>query len=57
MEQVGAENCMFETDYPHIVCLYPDPIGRIAQDLSVLSPDVQRKIMGRNAARLYNLPF
>ena len=44
---------MFETDYPHPVCLYPN---RAEDDLAFLDHDVQAKVLSLNAARVYDIP-
>jgi hypothetical protein len=46
---------MFETDFPHPTCLYPDPLKTAADNMRELSPAVQRKILGENGAALYRL--
>ncbi len=52
---VGEDNVLFETDFPHPTCLYPKPLDTVAGPMSVLAPEVQRKILGENAARLYRI--
>lgn len=52
---VGEDNIMFETDFPHPTCLYPEPLKTAAQNMQDLTPSVQRKILGENAAKLYKL--
>jgi predicted TIM-barrel fold metal-dependent hydrolase len=52
---VGEDNIMFETDYPHPTCLYPDPLKTAEENMRDLSPAVQRKILGETASRLYRL--
>ena len=52
---VGEDNIMFETDYPHPTCLYPDPLKTAAENMRDLTPAVQRKILGENASKLYHL--
>jgi predicted TIM-barrel fold metal-dependent hydrolase len=47
---------MFETDFPHPTCLYPDPLKTAEENMRGLTPAVQRKILGENAAKLYGLP-
>ena len=47
---------MFETDFPHPTCLYPDPLKTAADNLGTLSPTTREKILGRNAKLLYRLP-
>ena len=46
---------MFETDFPHPTCLYPDSMVLAAPGLATLSPEVQRKVLQDNAVRLYGL--
>jgi len=55
IDSVGEDNLMFETDFPHPTCLYPDPLKTADANLRDLSPAVQRKILGENAAKLYRL--
>jgi predicted TIM-barrel fold metal-dependent hydrolase len=55
VDKVGEDNIMFETDFPHPTCLYPDPLGTAETNMRDLSPTVRRKIMGENGARLYRL--
>ncbi|MCU1427883.1 MAG: amidohydrolase 2 [Actinomycetia bacterium] len=52
---VGEDCIMFETDFPHPTCLYPDPLKTAAENMRELSPTAQRKILGENAAKLYHL--
>ncbi|HXY27473.1 MAG TPA: amidohydrolase family protein, partial [Acidimicrobiales bacterium] len=52
---VGEDNVLFETDFPHPTCLYPKPLETVAEKMSALAPEVQRKILGENAATLYRL--
>ena len=51
----GEDNIMFETDYPHPTCLYPDPLKTAGETMRELSTTAQRKILGENAALLYHL--
>jgi predicted TIM-barrel fold metal-dependent hydrolase len=55
IDAVGEDNLMFETDFPHPTCLYPAPLKTAEANLSDLSTEVQRKILGENAAQLYRL--
>jgi uncharacterized protein len=52
---VGEDNIMFETDFPHPTCLYPDPLKTAAENMQDLSTSAQRKILSENASRLYRL--
>ncbi|MDB5581382.1 MAG: amidohydrolase 2 [Bradyrhizobium sp.] len=55
LEEFGADNLMFETDFPHPQCLYPDVRGKVEETLGGFSADVQRKVLFENAARLYGI--
>ncbi len=48
---------MFETDFPHPTCLFPDPLGYAASGLAALTPETRRKVLSGNAAKLYNIPL
>jgi predicted TIM-barrel fold metal-dependent hydrolase len=52
---LGPDNIMFETDFPHPTCLYPNPVERAADLLVDVSDDTVRKVMQDNAAKLYNI--
>ena len=55
LEYLGPDRIMFETDYPHPTCLYPDPLTRIADLKARLGDHVFRRIMQDNAAELYRV--
>jgi predicted TIM-barrel fold metal-dependent hydrolase len=55
VEKVGEDNILFETDFPHPTCLYPNPLESVAPKIAMLSPEVRRKILGENARNLYRL--
>jgi predicted TIM-barrel fold metal-dependent hydrolase len=55
IDAVGEDNVMFETDFPHPTCLYPEPLKTAEANLRGLRTEVQRKILGENAAKLYRL--
>jgi predicted TIM-barrel fold metal-dependent hydrolase len=55
VRRIGADNLLFETDYPHPTCLYPDPLEYHAWTLAQLTPDERSKVFGGNAQALYNL--
>jgi predicted TIM-barrel fold metal-dependent hydrolase len=57
IRRVGVDNCMFETDFPHPTCLYPNPIGEAARALEGLTAEEVRKVMSGNAAKLYDIPL
>ena len=53
--KLGSDNIMFETDFPHPTCLYPSIQDHIATALGPLAPDIQRKLLFENAARVYGI--
>jgi uncharacterized protein len=55
LDWIGEDNLMFETDFPHATCLYPDVIGTKERSLKGLAPRVQRKLLYENAAKVYQL--
>jgi len=55
IDAVGEDNVMFETDFPHPTCLFPNPVEMVAEKISTLRPETQRKVMGENAAQLYRI--
>ena len=55
VDAVGEDNLMFETDFPHPTCLYPDPLKTARENMVGLAPSTQRKILSENATRLYRL--
>jgi uncharacterized protein len=55
LRRVGFGNCMFETDFPHPTCLYPDPLARVDKALAGLDRENLVKVLSTNAARVYNI--
>ena len=41
---------------PHPTCLYPGALNYLAEATSRFTPEERIKVLGANAARLYNLP-
>ena len=56
LDALGSDNILFETDFPHPTCLYPDSLSRAAEPLPEVQPEVRRKILSTNAAALYRIP-
>jgi len=48
---------MFETDFPHPVCLYPRPLEQVRDCLAYLTLEERRKVLSGNAARVYHFPL
>jgi predicted TIM-barrel fold metal-dependent hydrolase len=55
IRRVGIDNVMFETDFPHPICLYPRPLAQVRDCLAGLTRDERRKVLSSNAARVYRL--
>jgi predicted TIM-barrel fold metal-dependent hydrolase len=54
---LGIDNILYETDFPHPTCVYPDPISFVTQAAEGFTPEERRKVFGGNAAKLYNIPL
>jgi uncharacterized protein len=57
LETIGADNVMFETDFPHPTSLYPGVQAHLVKVLGGYEFEVKKKVLQDNAVRLYNLPF
>ena len=56
IDKVGADNVMFETDFPHPTSLYGDEVWRrIDAGLADCEASVRRKILWENARDLYKV--
>jgi len=53
LEELGADNIMWGSDFPHPDGIYPDSQEYIEKELGHLPADVKKKIVCDNAARLY----
>jgi uncharacterized protein len=54
-QTMNENNVMFETDFPHPVCLYPDYQDLVTRNLTDIPLPVRRKLMQDNAANLYRI--
>ncbi|MGI9612961.1 MAG: amidohydrolase family protein [Acidimicrobiales bacterium] len=55
IESLGADRVLFETDFPHPTCLYPDNQDHIRESLSQLDGNTRRRVLQDNAAELYRI--
>jgi predicted TIM-barrel fold metal-dependent hydrolase len=55
IDSVGEDNILFETDFPHPTCLYPNPLDEVWGKLETITPEARAKILGENARALYRL--
>ena len=53
IDEVGAENIMWGSDFPHPDGIWPDSQEYIARELGGLPAGIRRKIVCENAAKLY----
>ncbi len=55
LDRIPPDNVLFETDYPHPVCLYGNVREKIDAGLGDAKPEIRRKLLFDNAARLYKV--
>jgi predicted TIM-barrel fold metal-dependent hydrolase len=55
LDAIGVDNVLFETDYPHPVCLYGNVREKIDAGLRGQPEAVRRKVLFDNAAKLYRV--
>ncbi len=53
--QIGIENIMWSSDYPHTASTWPHSQEVIARDFTAVAADEKRKIVRQNAIDLYDL--
>lgn len=56
LEEIGVDNVLWETDFPHSTARYPDPVEKAAEDLKDVPHEHLKKILQDNAANLYKIP-
>ena len=54
--EIGEDNVMFETDFPHPTCLYPRAQEHITEVLTDLDESIREKVLRTTAERIYHLP-
>lgn len=55
IDEIGEDNVLFETDFPHPACQYPNAQAYLADMTASWSETRRRKILQDNAARLYRV--
>jgi predicted TIM-barrel fold metal-dependent hydrolase len=53
---LGADCCMWASDYPHTDSTFPNSRNAIEESFGSLAADDRRKITATNCARLYGFP-
>lgn len=56
LEVLGDRNTLFETDFPHPTCFYPNSRERVAETLTNIPYESRRRVLQDNAAELYKVP-
>ena len=57
LDELGEDNVMWGSDFPHPDGVWPDSREFIARELGGLTPARRRKVVCENAARLYGFPI
>jgi predicted TIM-barrel fold metal-dependent hydrolase len=57
LAEIGVDKVMFETDFPHPTSLYPGVQAHLVKTLGEYDYDTRKRVLERNAAELYGLPF
>jgi len=57
IDRLGPDHCMFETDFPHPTCLYPQPLNGIARTFAEndVPWESRKSLLSGTAARVYNI--
>jgi predicted TIM-barrel fold metal-dependent hydrolase len=55
LDRIPEDRVLFETDYPHPVCLYGNVREKIDAGLARSAPATRRKLLFDNAARIYRV--
>ena len=53
----GQENCLWSNDYHHGNSQWPNSVEMLERNLGYLPPDVIRKLVQDNVAKLYGRPL
>ena len=56
LDWIGEDKIMYETDYPHPLCLYGNVREKIDGALGDIAPEARHKVLFGNASRLYDVP-
>ncbi|MDT3439952.1 MULTISPECIES: amidohydrolase family protein [unclassified Pseudofrankia] len=54
IDEIGADNIMVETDFPHTATNWPHSLDRVRECVAGLPADVQHKIIRGNAERVFD---
>jgi predicted TIM-barrel fold metal-dependent hydrolase len=54
---LGVDHVLYETDFPHPTCVYPDPVESVLEAAAGFTPEERRMVFGGSAAKLYRIPL
>ena len=54
---LGADSCMWASDYPHTDSTFPNSLDAIEETLGPLPLADRRKLTATNCAQLYGFPY
>jgi predicted TIM-barrel fold metal-dependent hydrolase len=57
LDELGADNVMWGSDFPHPDGIWPDSQEYLERELGRLPAAVRRKVQCENATRLYGFPL
>lgn len=52
---IGVDNIMWESDFPHVAAYYPDSWGSVERVLAGVPEEERRKLLYENALRVYQI--
>jgi predicted TIM-barrel fold metal-dependent hydrolase len=55
-EEIGIDNLMWASDYPHGASTYPRSVDIVERDTANIPADERRKLIHDNVIKLYNIP-
>ena len=55
IDYLGADRIMFETDFPHATCLYPNPVSFLRESIGSLDNETRSQLLQNTAAAVYNI--
>jgi predicted TIM-barrel fold metal-dependent hydrolase len=57
MRQVGVDNLLWESDFPHPACLYPGSLEYMDEVIAEMTQEQRIKVFNGNARKVYGLPI
>jgi predicted TIM-barrel fold metal-dependent hydrolase len=54
-DEIGVENIMWESDFPHVASYYPNSWHHVERVMEGIPAEERRKLLWENAARVYGM--